>query len=718
MTTGCMRVTLPFLLVLCAAPLAAQEKAVPAKSELDRKADAIVSAMTVDEKLDYIGGDRGFYIRPLARLNVPEIKMSDGPMGVRNYGMTTAYPAGIALAATWDTALAQRMGAMMGQDARARGVHILLGPGMNIHRAPMNGRNFEYLGEDPFLAGRIAVGEIKGIQSKGVIATAKHFMGNYMEWDRHGTSSDMDERTMREIYLPAFEASVKDGHVGAIMDAYNLVNGVHMTENAFLNTQVARHDWGFRGIMMSDWVATYDAVAAANGGLDLEMPSGKFMNKQNLLPALQAGKVTQATIDEKVRRMVRTAMEFGFFDRPQYDGSSPYDQAARQVALEGARSAIVLLKNDGVLPFDRAQIHTIAVIGPDAHPAVVGGGGSSRTTPFSAVSFLQGISDAVPAGVNVLYASGVERAANAADRNLPALSAADALAQAVDAAKRADVVVLAIGFDPRTEREGADRTFALPPGQDELIKAVLAANRKVAVVLTAGGNVDMAGWVDSAPALLHTWYIGQEGGTALAQVLFGDYSPSGKLPVTLERRWEDNPTHDSYYPAGGMKYGNEVRPSTPEATHHVAFTEGIFMGYRGFDKSGVKPLFPFGFGLSYTTFKYSNMKMEPAAGDASTPVTVTFDVTNTGNRPGAEVAQVYVAPRDPKVARPVKELKGFARVELKPGETRSVAVALDRRAFSYWDAKKKQWRADPGEYGILLGGSSADTPLTFLFRLK
>ena len=694
--------------------------AAPTLAEATARAQGILARMSLEEKIDYIGGTEGFYIRAMPALGLPAIKMSDGPIGVRNYGATTAFTAGIALAASWDTALAWRVGTELGRDGRARGVHILLGPGINIHRAPMNGRNFEYLGEDPFLAGRIAAANIRGIQSQGVIATAKHYLANNQEFNRHGVSSDMDERTMREIYLPAFEAAVKDGGVGAIMDSYNLINGVHATQNAFVNTQVLRKDWGFTGIVMSDWVATYDGVAAANGGLDLEMPSAQFMNKQVLLPAVQQGKVSQATIDEKVMRILTTAIRFGFLDRPQLDPSIPlHNQQARQLALEEALHGMVLLKNEGVLPLDRSAIHTIAVIGPDANPAVVGGGGSSRTTPYAAVSFLQGISNAVGPDVVVSYAYGVERPAPTGrdDRNMNAISAADALAQAVDVARRADAVLLCVGFDARNEREGADRTFALPPGQDDLIKAVVAANKRVVVVLTAGGNVDMQGWIDATPALLHAWYPGQEGGIALAKIVFGDVSPSGKLPVSFERRWEDNATFHSYYDESGGKSGAEARPSDPAPHGHVAFSEGVFLGYRHFDRSDVKPLFPFGFGLSYTTFAYANLKLTPPAGDATAPFTVSFDVTNTGARAGAEVAQVYVGEPKPRVPRPVKELKGFARVELQPGETRTVTVALDRRAFSYWDLKKGRWTADPGTFDVLVGGSSVNLPLRGTVRL-
>ncbi len=800
--------------------------------------------MTLEEKIDYIGGLNQFYIRAIPRLGVPELKMADGPMGVRNYGPSTAYAAGINLAASWDTDLANRVGVMMGRDARARGVHFLLGPGMNIHRAPMCGRNFEYFGEDPFLAARTAVAEINGIQSQGVIATAKHFMANNQEWDRHRISSDMDERTLREIYLPAFEAAVREAHVGAIMNSYNLLNGVHMTQNGYLNDQIAKREWGFRGIIMSDWDATYDGVAAALGGLDLEMPNGKLMNRQTLLPAVKAGKVPEAVIDEKVRRILRTAMEFGFFDRPQTDSSiSTANPESAETALQAALGGMVLLKNEGVLPLDKAKLKNVAVIGPTANPAVTGGGGSSRVRPFAAVSFLDGIRSYAGSGVTVTYASGIPIASETFEatrfttkaeggepgllgeyfnnQNMqgpPALSRKDdhlnfrwgygsyveggpedhfsarwtgyytpnasgeytfyvsaddgyrlyvddkplldrwrvssetlttaifrleagktyrirleyfeatgqasvglgirleagrALREAQEAAAKADAVILCVGFDQSTESEGSDRTFALPPGQDELVRALLAANKKVVVVLTAGGNADMHDWIDSAPALLHAWYPGQEGGRALAKIMFGDVSPSGKLPISMERRWQDNATYNSYYdPNLGVGQSGDARDPSGVARGHVVYKEGIYLGYRHFDKTGIKPLFPFGHGLSYTTFKYSNLKIAPTSAGESELVIVSFDITNTGKREGAEVAQVYVSDRHSKVERPVKELKGFAKVDLKPGETRRVTVSLNRRAFSYYDVIGKQWKTDPGEFAILVGSSSARTELT------
>ena len=794
----------------------------------------MLKQLSLEEKIDLLGGVDDFYIRAIPRIGLPRLKMADGPVGVRNYGPSTVF-GGIGLAATWDPALAQRIGAVIGEDARARGVHFMLGPGVNIYRAPQGGRNFEYFGEDPFLSSRTAVAYIEGMQSQGVSATIKHFMGNNSEYDRHNTDSIIDERTMREIYLPVFEAAVKEAHVGAIMDSYNLTNGQHMTQNGYLNTDVVKKDWGFTGIMMSDWDSTYDGVAAANGGLDLEMPSGKFMNRATLLPAVKSGKVSEATIDDKVRRILRTAIQFGWLDRDQTDLSIPkLNPEGRQATLEAARAGMVLLKNDGnLLPLEKGKIHSIAVIGPDAYPAQPDGGGSAEAKPFTPVSYLEGIANYLGSSAKVYYEPGLptfdeiakhtdftteasggqpglktEFFTNATLSGTPAVTRTDkhvnyeparggdgaassisirwsgyftpstpgnylvfvqgpgenggyrlyldkklvfdnwkdwyafvsevsmtltpgphqveldyyaksgwgktpttlgivrpetlVSAQAKAVAAHADAVVLAVGFDPSTEGESADRTFRLPPGQDELINQIAAANKNTIVVVTSGGGVDMTRWIDHIPALFEAWYPGQEGGTALAQLLFGEFDPSGRLPISIERRWEDNAVHNSYYPKDGEK--------------KVEYTEGLFVGYRHFDKSGIKPLFPFGYGLSYTTFTYKNLTVSPAA--ASDQATVAFDVTNTGTRGGAEVAQVYVGDHHASVPRPVKELKGFARVELNPGETRYVEVTLDRRAFSYYDVKNHKWTVAPGDFDIYVARSAEEIELTGKLSLQ
>ncbi|MDQ2920602.1 MAG: glycoside hydrolase family 3 C-terminal domain-containing protein, partial [Acidobacteriota bacterium] len=675
-----------------------------------------------------------------------------------------------------------------------------------------------------------------GVQSQGVSATVKHYMGNNSEFDRHNTDTIVDERTMREIYLPVFEAAVKEAQVGAIMDSYNLTNGVHLTQNGYLNTDVAKNEWGFRGIMMSDWFATYDGVAAANGGLDLEMPSGAYLNRKILLPAIEQGKVTLATIDDKVRRILRTAIQFGWLDRDQVDTSIPrYNQQGRATALQAASEAMVLLKNDrDLLPLNKAKIKSLAIIGPDAYPAVPVGGGSARVEPFAATSYLEGLSNYLGTAAQVHYARGIPSLSEMAEATnfstaetgdqpglraeyfnkddlqgtpvvtrserhinfgpqsshfpentgssrwtgyyvAPASGSYDIFVQstgedggyyrlylddklvldnwttskvlagyvalpleatphkvvleqhgrsawlgaklklgivrhgsmvreeAKKLAAKADVVVVAAGFDPETESEGADRTFRLPPGQDELIQEIAAANKNTIVVLTSGGSVDTTAWLDRVPAFVEAWYPGQEGGAALAAVLFGDVNPSGRLPVTFERRWEDNPAHDTYYPDAG--------------TNRVAYKEGVFVGYRGYEKNNTKPLFPFGYGLSYTTFKYSNLAVKPVSrsgtkgGVAGPSYEVSFDVKNTGTREGAEVAQVYVGDTHAKVPRPAKELKGFWKVSLRPGETKKVTIPLDSRAFSYYDVNAKHWRAEPGDYDVLVGHSSLQIEL-------
>ena len=818
-------------------------------SDLVRKrADAIIQKMTLEEKIGYISGRRSVFLQALPNLGVPEFQFSDGPFGIRNDAdflnfPTTVYAGGIGLAASWNLPLAERGGAGIARDAKARGIHFLLAPGVNIYRAPMNGRNFEYLGEDPFLASAVVVGFINGVQKQGVSATVKHFAGNDSEFDRHNSDSIIDERTLREIYLPAFEASVKQGHVGAIMDGYNLVNGLHMTQNGYLNNQIARTEWGFDGVIMSDWVATYDGVGAANGGLDLEMPVGDHMNAKTLMPAIQDGRVKASTIDEKIAHVMQTAIRFGWLDRTQMDLSiSKYNEQNHAVTLEAARENMVLLKNDGrLLPLDKAKTRSVLVVGPDAYPAVPTGGGSAQSIPFATTSVLQGVSTFLGTASTVYYDRGlpglVELAgktefvtgpengkpgvtveffdsaalsgAAVSGKTVPHIDSAslawenfaDDLGSAAKLAKaegkksrrwtgyykaavagayeaalqdqaegsgsrlyvddklviddwdlaralqphvtlqltaglhkivaedfqdsaiggqfraaiapqgqlvtaaaktlaaKADVVIIAAGFDFASESEGADRTFDLPFGQDELIREMSAINHKTVVALTSGGGVDASNWLEHVSAFVEMWYPGEQGGTALAEILFGVVNPSGHLPVTFERRSEDNPTFANYYPEGSSK--------------RVVYKEGIFVGYRGYEHNKVKPLFPFGYGLSYTTFKNSNLSVAPQSGTSSSALyAVSFDVTNTGDREGAAVAQVYVADGHSKIARPPKELKGFAKVVLKPGETRRVSVALDARAFAYFDPTAMGWRISPGTFGILVGSSSEQIELT------
>jgi beta-glucosidase len=811
----------------------------PDSPALEAKAHELLSKLTLEEKVLLIGGIDSMYTNAVPSINLPRFKMSDASVGVRTWGPTNAYAGGVALAATWDPQFARELGVSLGHDSRARGVNFLLGPGVNIARASVGGRNFEYLSEDPYLNSILVVPWIEGVQSTGVIATVKHYALNNQEFNRHNASSDIDERTLRELYLPAFEAAVTKGHVDAVMNSYNLINGVHATQNEFLNLKVLKGEWGFQGVLMSDWDATYDGIAAANNGLDLEMPSPRFMNAATLIPAVKAGKVKESTIDDKVLRLLRTELRYGFTERPQFDPTvSTYSVAARAVALKGALESITLLKNEGhLLPLDASRIKTIAVIGPDAFPAIPGAGGSSEATPFQATSVLTGIANLVGPDVHVLYARGLPElndvfhrtrwqgeikvatypsrdftgtAVTGTRRNiadfrpnewapedpnqrslrytaaykaakagkyllLAAASGEDAfniridgkeLLQQVHAegqvpryttielsagqsiaveadyipraagsrfglglvyepemiaeeatryARLADVVVLSLGFDPHSEGEGHDRTFTLPWGQDALAEAVLAANPHTIVTLTGGGAMDLHRWLANTPALLHLYYPGQEGGAALAQILFGKHNPEGKLPISFERTWQESPAAAWYYGKPGTETKLHVEENGRQpydlTTQHTPYGDKLMVGYRYWTTAAKHPLFPFGFGLSYTTFNFANLKVAATA-KAGSAVDVSFDVTNTGAVAGAEVAQLYVSDPSARADRPERELKGFAKLDLAAGETRHVTLTLDARAFSYWSEAKKGWTIDPGKFVLHVGNSSENTPLT------
>ncbi len=827
-----------FAMLLSFAPAAIGQGPAPDSLAIEAQAHALLAKLTLEQKIELLGGVDWMFTHPMPAIGLPRFKMSDGPVGVRTWGPTTAYAAGAALAASWDIDLARKVGEGLGKDARARGVNFLLGPGVNISRSPLAGRNFEYFSEDPYLNAALVVPYIQGVQSQGVVATVKHFAVNNQEYNRHNASSDLDERPLREIYLPAFEAAVTKAHVDAVMNSYNLINGEHATQNGLLNLKILKGEWGFQGILMSDWYATYDGVAAANNGLDLEMPEALGMNAGTLLPAVKAGTVKESSIDDKVLRLLRVVLRYGFLDHPQLDLAEPtYSAADRAVALDEAREGLTLLKNGpALLPLDPAKIKTIAVIGPDAWPAVTGGGGSSEAQAFEPVSILTGIANQAGPNVHVLYTRGLpdeesifqgtewqggvkmanfpnpdfagipvvttrEKIADLApapwhvdDEHphsirytatfkaprtgrymlLAAASGEDSYTVFVDGkqvaaqahlegqvsqtatleltageqvnvtadylphapgvrfalgianeadlvsedakkfAASADVVVLAVGYHDDTESEGLDRNFALPWGQDLLIEAAAAVNPRTIVVVTSGGAVDTRRWLEKVPALLEAWYPGQEGGSAVAEVLFGKHNPEGKLPVSFDRSWEESASAKYYYPVKGadttLHVVLNVRPPFDLVTPHVKYDDGLMVGYRYWTTTGKHPLFPFGFGLSYTTFSFSNLQV-PAAAAAGSTVPVSFDVTNTGSVAGAEVAQLYVSDPSAKASRPERELKGFEKVRLAPGETRRVTLNLDASAFSYWDSTAHKWTLDPGKFVIRVGDSSESTPL-------
>jgi beta-glucosidase len=803
MTPILTRALLVALGVGTASNLARAEEAVykDRQAPVEARVQDALGRMTQEEKLQILGGERDLYIKPIARLGIPGVRMSDGPQGVRCYGPSTAYPATISLGASWDPDLAREFGASMGSDARARGVGIMLAPAVNINRVPQNGRNFEYLSEDPYLAGSIAAQIVVGLQSQGVAATVKHFAANNQETERGTIDARVSERALREIYLPAFEAAVKQGHVWAVMDAYNRLNGTYCSANDWLNNRVLKEEWGFKGVLMSDWGAAHDTLGVANGGLDLEMPSGIYMNPATLGPLLASGKVSQATIDEKVRRILRLEIANGFLDRPAASNAPMDDPRSDLTALKIAREAIVLLKNDrSLLPLSGKKIKHIVVLGPnaEANPA---GGGSGHVGPFHYVSLVEGLRKAAGSKVHVDLIGGpdselLERVAKtssyggslklefsrkegegsrviatlqdgAIDHDFgagslaPGVTAQDlsarwtgtirppaagkylfmlqnhgnALVQldghdlitdwfntgdtryayatleanrsyalvvasvydnvgspavrfgwcpapelipASDVAKvrAADAVIVSAGFNAATEGEGTDRSFDLPAEQRDLILQAASLNPRTVVVINSGGVVGTEDWISRVPAVVQ------------GEILTGKVSPSGKLPISYAKRFEDTAPYGNY----------------PGAQGKVDYAEGILVGYRWFDTRGVAPLFPFGHGLSYTTFSYAKLHVEPSQDGRWA---VIFDVTNNGTMNADEVSQVYVSPPvTSKAHRPVRELRGFSRESLATDQTITVTIVLDRKAFSYFDESKADWVVEPGSYTIEVGSSS------------
>jgi beta-glucosidase len=707
---------------------------------VEQRVADLLSRMTLDEKVSMLAGSGWMESTAVRRLGIPAIKMADGPMGVRSWlgssAVTssanppqkieaTSFPSGVCMAATWDPALVQNEGQAIAQEVKALGRDMILGPTVNINRQPLWGRNFEGYGEDPYLSGRLGVAYVRGVQSEGIIPSVKHFDANNEEYERHRINETISERALHEIYLPAFKAAVQEGNAWNVMSAYNLVNGAHMAENMPLLHDVLQGEFGFQGFVISDWGSTYSTAPTVNAGMDLEMPGGPAAQKWMTLPqtaqsgngdlwlvpdkvqaAMKAGQITEAQIDDNVSRMLRVIIGSGLFDHPHEGGGEVDTLAQKAVALQGATEGIVLLKNeDNLLPLDLTKIHSIAVIGPNAAVARTGGGGSSLVRPKYSVAPLDGIKERAGGNIEVTYALGVGMEGEDPAQDTPEARARD-LQQAEEAARRADVALVVVGRYNKIESEGFDlKTMDLPAGQNELIEAVERANPHTVVVLNTGDPVTMTPWLEKTPALLDMWYGGQEGGHALAAVLFGDADPSGKLPVSLPKRYEDNPAY-GHYPGQNLQ---------------VDYAEGIYVGYRYYDSKDVAPEFPFGYGLSYTTFQYDNMGATPRlAYNGKTPdfgVVVDLSVQNTGTRAGAEVVELYVHENKPKIDRPVHELKGFQRVELQPGETKWVHFRLDRSAFSYWDPATRSWTADPGEYEIQVGSSSRDIRLKKVVNL-
>ncbi len=822
----------------------------PAKKKLnpaavERRVEDLLGQMTLKEKVALLSGQDLWHTVPNERLGIPSLAMTDGPHGVRTddspnrvHGPATSFPTGVSMASSWDPDLIELVGMALGEETLALGCDILLGPCVNIVRTPLAGRNFESYSEDPYLAGRIGVAWVNGVQSQNVGASLKHYAANNQEIERFRGSSEVDERTLREIYLAQFEAIVKEARPWTVMCSYNRINGVHASQNHHLLTEILKDEWGYDGVVISDWMANHTTVESIKAGLDLEMPGPAKWYGDLLVEAVRVWQVEEAVIDEAVRRILRMIVRSGRMDDPPFvrQGSvnTPQHQAlARRLAEE----SMVLLKNEGgLLPINKRRIKSIAVIGPNADEARVGGGGSSFLQPPYSVSPLEGLraalGDAVeigyergcdnyaepptlkpdlvtsPAGqgfageyfnnldfsgepaarrldpqldfwwmrlpegitshsysarwtgtlsaprtgrhVFSLTTSGVcrlfvdgalvaEAAADPKAREVWSVGGAagfvdlvegkkydlrvecvkpietdflilnlglayapehdDRIARAAELAARSDVAVIFAGMPTGFESEGRDRPdMKLPGPQTELIRAVAAANPNTVVVLNAGAPVEMP-WIEQVPAVIEAFYPGLEGGHAIANILLGKVNPSGKLSVTFPKRYEDNPSYGNY-----------------PGTRQVYYGEGVFVGYRYYDAKNVEPLFPFGHGLSYTTFSYSALRV-PKRARVGQPVTVSVTVTNSGDRAGKEVVQLYVGDRESSLPRPPKELKGFQKVSLKPGESVIVTFELDERAFSFYDPYRGGWVAEPGEFDILVGSSSRDIRLKAVLRL-
>ncbi len=798
--------------------------------EIEKKIDALIKKMNLEEKIAMLHG-KGFYVPGNKKLNIPALKMSDGPAGIR-WGKATAFPAPIALAATWDVSIVKKVGKIMAEELKAYGRNVLLAPCINIHRLPVGSRNFESYGEDPFLSGQIAAGFIKGAQRENIITCVKHFTANNQEWKRKKINVIVSERALREIYLPAFKTAVRDGKVWCVMSAYNKVNGDYCSENKHLLTDVLKNEWGFKGFVVSDWGATHSTFKSAKAGLDLEMPYGRFFSYK-LFNAVKKGKIGENIINDKVRRILRAMFKTGVFSlrNIKKSGNEIFNIINKhgKFSREVSENSMVLLKNrNNLLPLNTNNIKSIAIIGPNAKYPRTGGGGSAKVNPFYSVSPVKGILNLVGDKADIYYTPGINIKGDVfpvnskylksfgenglygqyfknrdlkgdadlklVDKELyfnwsydlpdpslgqgndsnefsvrwegeifppvsgkyklkflcdggvrlyinnklilnkwkepwktteislkyvyynfhrgkkynikieysssPSISefkfgwdipGRNRLKDAVDIAAKSDVVLLFLGLSPHFETESSDRESMEIPNQNKLVEEVLKVNPKTIVILINGSPLNINSWADKVPAILEAWYPGQEEGNAIANILFGKSNPSGKLPFSWYKNSEDCLGFKGY------------RDKTLKAVYY----DDIFVGYRYLDKNNIEPLFPFGYGLSYTKFDYSDLNIKKQDDE----IIVSFNIKNSGKFYGGEVAQVYVSPPKSELVRAVKELKGFEKVFLLPGESKPVKIIIKKDSLFYFNNKKNTWVFQKGEYGILVGSSSRDIRL-------
>jgi beta-glucosidase len=692
------------------------------------KINALLKQLTLAEKINMVHASSSFTSGGVPRLGIPELVTSDGPHGVRpehgrdwqldnnSLDSGTYLPIGNCLAATWNPQLGYAYGSVLGSESRFRGKNVILGPGINIIRSPLNGRNFEYQSEDPFLVSKMVVGYIQGVQNEGVSACVKHYLANNQESKRFTINVEMSERALREIYMPGFKAAVQIGKVNTLMSAYNKFRGQWTSHSNYLLNQVLKNEWGFKGVVISDWNAVHSTEQAFWNGMDLEMGTdlgmmpnidyNKFFFGDPLLKLIKEKKVSEYLLDEKARRilyvMYKTSMIDGKLKTGEYNTKS-HQQTAAKVAEEG----IVLLKNENnILPLQKDKIKSIAVIGFNAARKQSMGGGSSQVRAFYEVTPIDGIKNMVGDNVTINYAQGYEiKRGGGANQQM--------IAEAVAAAQKSDIVVYVGGsthgyrYDVWTDNaydaEDTDKpNMDMPFGQDELLNAVLKANPKTVVVIMGGAAIDMTKWIDKTPAILQAWYMGMEGGNALVKILFGAVNPSGKLPITFPKKLEDNPS-----------YALGEYPGDTAKNLMVHYYDDIYVGYRYYDTYKVTPQFAFGHGLSYTNFEYSNLKLVATGKN----VTATFTIKNTGKVKGAEVAQLYVHEQNALLPRPEKELKGFEKVVLAAGEQKAVTINLNEDAFKYFNDVKNEWVMDKASFDILVGGASNAIKLTGTIKL-
>ncbi len=659
----------------------------------EKMADSVLSLMSIEEKIAYIGGDKSFFIRSIPRLNLGEVYMSDATQGVHirksfrdadlsKYQLekSTAFPCPISLAATWNPDLAYKYAEAIGEECRAGGIGILLGPGMNNYRQAQCGRNFEYFGEDPFLASRMIVDYVKGVQSTGTVATLKHFVANNTDFFRRKSNSVISERELHEINLPAFKAGI-DAGARAVMTSYNLLGGEWCGQSEFVIKDILKKQLGFKWLVMTDWWSVYNGEKVVESGQDLEMPSAFAL--KNVDSLLKAGAVNVADIDGMVKGILMTYFSMKLNGRQKDPSYLDKYGEHESVALQTAREGIVLLKNqDNVLPIKK-EVKNILITG-NYVKKLARGGGSAEVEGYDIHLMFDELKKILGSKLNYI------------ENPNPA------------EIKSADLVLCNIGTD---DSEGRDRPFALPDDQENRVLECVNNNPNTVVIVTSGSGIRMTDWNIKAKAIIYAWYGGQMGNVALAEIIAGKTNPSGKLPITIEREFKDSPGY-GYIPEGEKLYtGWNGDGEKAHKVFNVYYTEGVFVGYRWYDSRNIEPLFPFGYGLSYTTFEYSNLKVSKEKFNDNDTLVISFNIKNTGDVEGKEIAQLYVHDVKSSVPRPVKELKGFKKIELKPGESKTIEITLDKKDFSFWNPATKSWFAEKGKFILDVGASSRNIKL-------